>query len=164
MTILRSLAQNVGKLGTFDIKGTVDQFATNFYMQLDFRDEAHFLSMFGSNFGSSFWKAIVSFPQPVDGLISEHVLVETFERGESVAHYLKRNDMPSGRLDPRARAAIESDSNAAKAALAKQAASRAAEAGGADGSGAGISEVELWKQIALCGVQSYLKMVSAPHL
>lgn len=59
-------------------------------LQLDFRDEAENLRRFGRCFGSSFWRAIVSFPRPVDDLVSQHVVVETFELGESVAEYYAR--------------------------------------------------------------------------
>ena len=46
-------------------------------MQLDFRDEATNLRTFNTNFGSPFWAAVVSFPRPIDGLVSEQVIVET---------------------------------------------------------------------------------------
>jgi hypothetical protein len=40
-------------------------------------------------------RAIVSFPTPVDDLVSQHIVVETFEIGESVADYLhKAGDAP----------------------------------------------------------------------
>jgi hypothetical protein len=134
------------------INDTVAQFASNFYMQLDFRDEAENLRRFNRNFASAFWRAvlqrpnptirneplfkrkraasagclrcgkqllvlrapqpqltrrrvravrpdrrraIVSFPTPVDDLVSQHIVVETFEIGESVADYLhKAGDAP----------------------------------------------------------------------
>ena len=45
------------------IDDTVDQFATNFMVQLDFHREAHNLRRFAANFASPFWSALVSFPQ-----------------------------------------------------------------------------------------------------
>ena len=83
MAILMSAADLVGSVAGVRIHETVAQFASNFYMQLDFRDEAANLRRFQANFGSAFWAAIVSFPQPIEGgpkpLVSEHVVVETFE-------------------------------------------------------------------------------------
>ena len=55
---------------------------------VDFRDEADNLNQFRSHFGGAFWSALVSFPQPIEGLVSHDVLVETFEEGESVASFL----------------------------------------------------------------------------
>ena len=95
MAILMSSADALGSIKGVTINETVAQFASNFYQQLDFRDEAENLRRFGRHFGSSFWRAIVSFPKPVDDLVSQHVVVETFETGESVADYLhKAGDSP----------------------------------------------------------------------
>jgi len=74
------------------IRETVNQFASNFEMQLDFLDEARNLQIFTSNFGASFWRSSVTFPQPI--LASHDVLVETFERGESVGRFLDSNGTP----------------------------------------------------------------------
>ena len=91
MAILRYLASFAARLAPdMRIGETADQFALNFEAQLDFRDEARNLEKFSSNFSSSFWSAVVSFPQPIKGLVSHDVLVETFEDGESVAKYLHR--------------------------------------------------------------------------
>ena len=59
-------------------------------MQLDFEDEARNLQAFRANFCSSFWQSLVSYPRPIEGLVSHDVLVETFESGESVANFLER--------------------------------------------------------------------------
>ena len=89
MTILRRVAYLAAKLAPgMRVGETVDQFASNFECQLDFRDEARNLYTFRSNFGGAFWSSVVSFPQPVEGLVSQEVLVESFEEGESVAAFL----------------------------------------------------------------------------
>lgn len=53
--------------------------------QVDLAREAAHLSRFIYNFRR--WKD-VSFPKPVYPLVHPAVLVETFEQGESVAHYV----------------------------------------------------------------------------
>ena len=89
MTILRRAADLAAALAPgMRVGETVDQFASNFECQLDFRDEADNLRQFRDNFGGAFWSALVSFPQPIEGLVSHDVLVETFEEGESVAAFL----------------------------------------------------------------------------
>lgn len=91
MAILRKLAALAARLAPdMRIGETADQFALNFEAQLDFRDEARNLEKFASNFTSSFWSAVVSFPRPIRDLVSHDVLVETYEEGESVATYLTR--------------------------------------------------------------------------
>lgn len=124
---------------------TADQFAANFEAQLDFCDEARNLKRFSANFSSSFWSAMVSFPQPVEGLVSHDVLVESFEEGESVAKYLERSGERTA-----------SDW-------------RQDEAGrwyAADGDGQGnvrysgeATKGDLRSNIALVGVQAYFKML-----
>jgi hypothetical protein len=42
-------------------------------LQLDFHDEAANLREFASNFGSPLWRATVSFPKPVPGLVAHNV-------------------------------------------------------------------------------------------
>ena len=54
--------------------------------------EADNLRQFRSHFGGAFWSALVSFPQPIEGLVSHDVLVESFEEGESVAAFLEQKD------------------------------------------------------------------------
>jgi aarF domain-containing kinase len=48
------------------------------------------------NFGGAFWSSLVSFPKPIEGLVSHDVLVETFEEGESVATFLVRKGAREG--------------------------------------------------------------------
>lgn len=64
---------------------SVQQFAVFMMSQVDLAREAANLSRFIYNFRS--WKD-VSFPKPVYPLVHPAVLVETFEHGESVAHYV----------------------------------------------------------------------------
>jgi len=85
---IASLSRLNSTLKELRIDETVDQFATNFMLQLDFHREAHNLRRFAANFASPFWSALVSFPQPIEGLVAPDVLVETFEPGTSVATYL----------------------------------------------------------------------------
>uniref|UniRef100_A0A7N0ULI4 ABC1 atypical kinase-like domain-containing protein n=1 Tax=Kalanchoe fedtschenkoi TaxID=63787 RepID=A0A7N0ULI4_KALFE len=64
---------------------SVQQFAVFMLSQVDLAREAAHLSRFIYNFRS--WKD-VSFPKPVYPLVHPAVLVETYELGESVAHYV----------------------------------------------------------------------------
>ena len=66
MAILRWTADRGGER----VRQTVDQFAVNFEAQLDFRDEAENLRRFNRHFDTSFWRSLVSFPVPVEGLVS----------------------------------------------------------------------------------------------
>ena len=100
MAILMGAADLANKLAPeLRVNETVAQFASNFFMQLDFRDEAENLRRFSSNFGSAFWRAIVSFPQPIEGgrfpLVSQHLgggIVTSRLGGRYVSrsHYLDR--------------------------------------------------------------------------
>ena len=144
MAILMRAADAVGSVKGVQVNDTVAQFASNFYMQLDFRDEAENLRRFRRHFASGFWRAIVSFPTPVDDLVSQHVVVETFEKGESVAEYLhKAGDSPKvtkWRREGTKWVPVDP--------------SLALENNVKDG-----DDLELRKKVALCGVQSYLKML-----
>ncbi|XP_059623559.1 uncharacterized protein LOC132266643 [Cornus florida] len=64
---------------------SVQQFAVFMMSQVDLAREAAHLSRFIYNFRR--WKD-VSFPKPVYPLVHPAVLVETFEQGESVSHYV----------------------------------------------------------------------------
>ncbi|KAF4367403.1 hypothetical protein F8388_025821, partial [Cannabis sativa] len=64
---------------------SVQQFAVFMMSQVDLAREAAHLSRFIYNFRQ--WKD-VSFPKPVYPLVHPAVLVETFEQGESVSHYV----------------------------------------------------------------------------
>eukprot|EP00966_Prymnesium_polylepis_P063773 1478878-Prymnesium_polylepis.1 len=93
------------------------------------------VAAFTRNFDSGFWRALVSFPQPVEGLISHDVLVETFESGESVANFL-------GRCGSRESGAWKLTSKGWVMVGASE-----------------DNTTELRANIALCGIQSYLKMM-----
>ncbi|KAI9120558.1 hypothetical protein K1719_007591 [Acacia pycnantha] len=64
---------------------SVQQFAVFMMFQVDLAREAAHLSRFIYNFRQ--WKD-VSFPRPVYPLVHPAVLVETYEQGESVSHYV----------------------------------------------------------------------------
>ncbi|MCH82572.1 putative serine/threonine-protein kinase abkC-like, partial [Trifolium medium] len=64
---------------------SVQQFAVFMMSQVDLAREAAHLNRFIYNFRS--WKD-VSFPKPVYPLVHPAVLVETYEKGESVSHYV----------------------------------------------------------------------------
>jgi aarF domain-containing kinase len=144
MAILVAAANALDSVGGVSINETVAQFASNFYMQLDFRDEAENLRRFSRHFGSSFWSAIVSFPRPIDDLVSQHVVVETFESGQSVAEYLhKAGEAPK----------VTQFRREGSGWVAVDPAERLSEKVG------DAEQVELRQRVALCGVQAYLKMV-----
>tara|TARA_B110000090_G_C13052927_1_gene320274 strand:- start:22 stop:525 length:504 start_codon:yes stop_codon:yes gene_type:complete len=69
----------------------VEEFALLMRGQLDMRHEAQALRTFRHNFGSD--KAsrdVVTFPEPVTDLCTKQVLVEEFQAGEAMGHYLTR--------------------------------------------------------------------------
>ena len=142
MTILRRVADLGGwLLPDWRIGETAEQFACNFESQLDFEDEGRNLRNFGANFGSLFWSALVSFPRPVEGLIAHDVIVESFEEGESVARFLNRNG------DAAVTGEWYRDPRTNKWKMRGQ-------------EEKGTSDDELLRtNIAVCGVQSYLKML-----
>ncbi|XP_027353675.1 probable serine/threonine-protein kinase abkC isoform X2 [Abrus precatorius] len=68
---------------------SIQQFAVFMMSQVDLSREAAHLCRFIYNFRR--WKD-VSFPVPLYPLVHPSVLVETFEQGESVLHYVDRHD------------------------------------------------------------------------
>ncbi|KAJ8761603.1 hypothetical protein K2173_004379 [Erythroxylum novogranatense] len=68
---------------------SVQQFAVFMMSQVDLAREAAHLSRFIYNFRR--WKD-VSFPKPVYPLVHPAVLVETYEQGESVSHFVEELD------------------------------------------------------------------------
>lgn len=64
---------------------SVQQFSVFMMSQVDLAREAAHLNRFIYNFRR--WRD-VSFPRPVYPLVHPAVLVETYEQGESVAHYV----------------------------------------------------------------------------
>ncbi|TYJ13054.1 hypothetical protein E1A91_A10G025000v1 [Gossypium mustelinum] len=86
------IINSVAKLSTFiptlkwlRLDESVQQFAVFMMSQVDLAREAAHLNRFIYNFRS--WRD-VSFPKPVYPLVHPAVLVETYEQGESVAHYV----------------------------------------------------------------------------
>lgn len=147
MAILMKAASLIDRAADgLGVDETVAQFASNFYMQLDFRDEADNLRRFSKQFGSSFWRAIVSFPTPVDSLVSQHVVVESFEEGESVASYLhKAGDAPKvtkWKRDESGTRWVPEDATQSVSSVARDA-----------------DDLVIREKVALVGVQAYLKML-----
>uniref|UniRef100_A0A7S1GYA7 ABC1 atypical kinase-like domain-containing protein n=2 Tax=Hemiselmis andersenii TaxID=464988 RepID=A0A7S1GYA7_HEMAN len=68
---------------------SVEEFAGLMRLQLDLRLEANHLDRFSTNFSGS---RQVSFPRPVRPLVSDGVLVESFEGGEPIATHLTGED------------------------------------------------------------------------
>lgn len=83
---------NVKYMGIVD---AMDQFKLNMLAQLDMRLEADHLYTFRYNFRNF---PNVTFPAPIENLTSDAVLVETFEKGESISNYFGRNDIVSKKL------------------------------------------------------------------
>ena len=115
-------------------------------LQLDFHREAHNLRRFAANFASPFWSALVSFPQPIDGLVALDVLVETFERGTSVASYLTSEEQSRAR----AAATLWLTPASASPLLAQQPQQPAQEE---------AVNAALGEALAFVGLQAFLKML-----
>lgn len=96
-TLMRRCAQVLASLplvGNPQIKESLMQFGAPLREQLDLEREAEHLRRFSANFKS--WHG-VSFPQPADApLVSEEVLVETFEEGTHISRYV---DAPGGKYN-----------------------------------------------------------------
>ncbi|KAK4340567.1 hypothetical protein RND71_039068 [Anisodus tanguticus] len=85
INIVAKLSGFIPSLKWLRLDESVQQFAVFMMSQVDLAREAAHLSRFIYNFRR--WKD-VSFPKPVYPLVHPAVLVETFEEGESVAHYV----------------------------------------------------------------------------
>lgn len=70
---------------TAQLKESLMQFGAPMKEQLDLRSEAAHLDNFAENF--KWWKQ-VRFPLPATGMVTEDVLVETFEVGDHISSYL----------------------------------------------------------------------------
>ncbi|BAS91446.1 Os04g0660200, partial [Oryza sativa Japonica Group] len=87
-TIINAVAKisrYIPTLNWLRLDESVQQFAVFMMSQVDLAREAAHLSRFIYNFRR--WKD-VSFPKPLYPLVHPAVLVETYEQGESVAHYV----------------------------------------------------------------------------
>ena len=80
---------NKGKssLASAQIKESLMQFGAPMREQIDLRSEARHLDSFARNF--KWWWARVRFPLP-SAMVTEDILVETFETGDHISDYLDR--------------------------------------------------------------------------
>ncbi|XP_075667046.1 uncharacterized protein LOC142636656 [Castanea sativa] len=85
INLVAKISQFIPTLKWLRLDESVQQFAVFMMSQVDLAREAAHLSRFIYNFRR--WKD-VSFPKPVYPLVHPAVLVETYEQGESVAHYV----------------------------------------------------------------------------
>ncbi|PON55844.1 UbiB domain containing protein, partial [Parasponia andersonii] len=79
------IAKFIPTLKWLRLDESIQQFAVFMMSQVDLSREAAHLSRFINNFRR--WKD-VSFPRPLHPLVHPSVLVETYEQGESVMHYV----------------------------------------------------------------------------
>jgi len=168
-----SLSRLNSTLKELRIDETVDQFATNFMLQLDFHREAHNLRRFAANFASPFWSALVSFPQPIEGLVAPDVLVETFERGTSVSAYLtsaegeeerkaqaaQREKEPASAERMRRRASAGGEADAAQVTVVLSPQQQAAQAKALAQAHEEEVNAALGEALAFVGLQAFLKML-----
>lgn len=85
INIVAKVSNFIPALRWLRLDESVQQFAVFMMSQVDLAREAAHLSRFIYNFRS--WRD-VSFPKPVYPLVHPAVLVETFEHGECVSHYV----------------------------------------------------------------------------
>ncbi|GER31660.1 protein kinase superfamily protein [Striga asiatica] len=85
INVVAKMSKFVPALNWLRLDESAQQFAVFMMSQVDLAREAAHLSRFIYNFRR--WKD-VSFPKPVYPLVHPAVLVETFEHGESVSHYV----------------------------------------------------------------------------
>ncbi|XP_054777683.1 uncharacterized protein LOC129285805 [Prosopis cineraria] len=85
INLVAKISKFIPTLKWLRLDESVQQFAVFMMSQVDLAREAAHLSRFIYNFRQ--WKD-VSFPKPVYPLVHPSVLVETYEQGESVAHYV----------------------------------------------------------------------------
>ncbi|KAK7246603.1 hypothetical protein RIF29_41472 [Crotalaria pallida] len=85
INLVAKISNFIPALNWLRLDESVQQFAVFMMYQVDLAREAAHLSRFIYNFRR--WKD-VSFPKPVYPLVHPAVLVETYEMGESVAHYV----------------------------------------------------------------------------
>ncbi|CAI0406904.1 unnamed protein product [Linum tenue] len=85
INLAAKMSRFIPALNWLRLDESVQQFAVFMMSQVDLAREAAHLSRFIYNFRS--WKD-VSFPKPVYPLVHPAVLVETYEQGESVSHYV----------------------------------------------------------------------------
>eukprot|EP00798_Chlamydomonas_sp_ICE-L_P015242 gene15242-21324_t len=84
---LASAASGIPALKFANLKQSISMFSHTMTAQCDMRVEAAHLRRFASNFSGAANQ--VTTPRPIPGLVTEGVLVETFEPGRSVSYYTK---------------------------------------------------------------------------
>ncbi|XP_050214188.1 uncharacterized protein LOC126665423 [Mercurialis annua] len=85
INLVAKISNFIPTLNWLRLDESVQQFAVFMMSQVDLAREAAHLSRFIYNFRS--WKD-VSFPKPIYPLVHPAVLVETYEQGESVSHFV----------------------------------------------------------------------------
>ena len=81
------LVSNVPALRDLNLEETLGQFSHTMTAQTDLRTEARNLRRFGRNFAR---ERCINAPWPLPGLVTEGLLCETFEKGESVSSVIRR--------------------------------------------------------------------------
>ncbi|XP_050368406.1 uncharacterized protein LOC126786592 isoform X2 [Argentina anserina] len=84
---LAKISRFIPSLKLWRLDESLQQFAVYMLSQVDLSREAAHLSRFSYNFRRS---KDVSFPRPLYPLVHPSVLVETYEQGESVQHYVDK--------------------------------------------------------------------------
>lgn len=83
--VLASVLDHAGTVGQMaNPVAIVDDFTTTLRAELDFRNEAAAMTAFGRNLRGSGRHQAVTLPEPVDGLVTERVLVMSFIEGRPV--------------------------------------------------------------------------------
>eukprot|EP00210_Caulerpa_lentillifera_P007052 g6746.t1 len=81
------LAERMPALGNLPLKESVSQFSCAMTAQTDFRVEAAHMERFWNNFFPLRNSVII--PKVIPELVTESVLVETYEEGRSVSHFIR---------------------------------------------------------------------------
>ncbi|KAF5834796.1 ABC1 family-domain-containing protein [Dunaliella salina] len=91
MMAVASLASQVPAIAHLRIEDTLKQFAAPLTEQVDLSREASNLQQFNYNFRNTL---AVDFPVPLYPLVSNEVLVETFEEGDNISRYIESGHGP----------------------------------------------------------------------
>lgn len=86
MKFFAECVDNIPGLDWLNLSESMIQFSATIASQTRLDVEGAHLNMFNENFNTDSWKD-VAFPKPI--FVSDSVLIETFERGESVATFAK---------------------------------------------------------------------------
>jgi predicted unusual protein kinase regulating ubiquinone biosynthesis (AarF/ABC1/UbiB family) len=85
LRLLAAVLQHAGSIGEMtNPVAIVEDFATTLRSELDFRNEAAFMSDFGRNLVSSGHHGAVVVPAPIESMVSPRVLVMTFVDGVAI--------------------------------------------------------------------------------